>query len=339
FTTNLFARMNRDLGTALPLDGIEHVAHYNDARERIEIYARFHRETHLALPALGRRYRIAPGETILVEISRKFSIDGMTAPARRHGLAIVRAFTDPTRAFALLLLRRMERPDPDLALRARVRRTLAATRQRTLELVAPLDALRLTGQHSSLMGPVVWDLAHIANYEDQWVAQLTDRQRTDTDIGRDQLFDPIRHPRAARFRLPLAGPAEVHAYLDETRARTLDALGLLGTTASHPLARDGYLGAFLAHPHAQHTETILQATQLMPECLYDPPHREAPALARERITTRELVVPGGPFVMGTDDRTMAYDNERPAHIAHLPTFAIDAAPVTNGEFLAFVRDG
>src|SRR5262249_26219915 len=189
-----------------------------------------------------------------------------------------------------------------------------------------------------LMGPVVWDLAHIANYEDQWVTQLTGRQRTAADLARDQLFDPIRHPRAARCRLPLAGPAALHAYLAETRARTLDPLGLVRTGASHPLARDGYLGAFLAQHEAQHTETILQAIQLMPECLYDPPHREAPAVARERITTREIVVPGGPFVMGTDDRTMAYDNERPAHVVHLPTFAIDAAPVPNGEFLAFVRD-
>jgi iron(II)-dependent oxidoreductase len=50
-------------------------------------------------------------------------------------------------------------------------------------------------------------------------------------------------------------------------------------------------------------------------------------------------VPAGPFVMGTDNRTLAYDNERPAHEVHVPAFRIDVAPVTNRAYLRFVEDG
>jgi iron(II)-dependent oxidoreductase len=49
--------------------------------------------------------------------------------------------------------------------------------------------------------------------------------------------------------------------------------------------------------------------------------------------------PGGTVDVGTDDRSQSYDNERPAHQVELAPFWIDAAPVTNGEFRAFVEDG
>jgi iron(II)-dependent oxidoreductase len=49
--------------------------------------------------------------------------------------------------------------------------------------------------------------------------------------------------------------------------------------------------------------------------------------------------PGGAVELGTDDRTAAYDNERPRHAVALAPFWIDVAPVTNGEFLTFIGDG
>jgi len=43
--------------------------------------------------------------------------------------------------------------------------------------------------------------------------------------------------------------------------------------------------------------------------------------------------------MGTDDRTRAYDNERPRHWVALEPFWIDRYPVTNGAYLAFMDAG
>jgi iron(II)-dependent oxidoreductase len=43
--------------------------------------------------------------------------------------------------------------------------------------------------------------------------------------------------------------------------------------------------------------------------------------------------------IGTDDRSAAYDNERPRHAVDLPSFRIGAWPVTNGEYMAFIDDG
>ena len=42
---------------------------------------------------------------------------------------------------------------------------LTDARARTLELLASFDDAALVAQHSPLMSPLVWDLAHIAHYE------------------------------------------------------------------------------------------------------------------------------------------------------------------------------
>ena len=49
--------------------------------------------------------------------------------------------------------------------------------------------------------------------------------------------------------------------------------------------------------------------------------------------------PGGVIRVGTDDRSVSYDNERPEHEVSLPPFWIDAHPVTNGEYVAFIEAG
>jgi L-histidine N-alpha-methyltransferase len=106
FTLNLFARMNRELGAGVPLDAVEHVAFYNDRLERIEIYARFLREVQLHVRPLGRTFRIAPGEMIRTEISRKFRPDAVAAMASAFGFAHEHTYLAPDESFGVLLLRR-----------------------------------------------------------------------------------------------------------------------------------------------------------------------------------------------------------------------------------------
>ena len=81
---------------------------------------------------------------------------------------------------------------------------LNAARQRTLDLLAPFDDDFLTAQHSPLMSPLAWDLAHIGNYEDQWLV----RSLGGDGVGpqHDELYDAFRHPRADRPTLPYSAP-------------------------------------------------------------------------------------------------------------------------------------
>ena len=109
FTLNLFTRMNRELGAGVPVDAVEHVAFYNDRLEQIEIYARFLREVQLHVRPLGRSFRIAPGEMIRTEVSRKFRPEAVAATASAFSFAHERTYLAPDESFAVLLLRRTSR--------------------------------------------------------------------------------------------------------------------------------------------------------------------------------------------------------------------------------------
>jgi formylglycine-generating enzyme len=63
---------------------------------------------------------------------------------------------------------------------------------------------------------------------------------------------------------------------------------------------------------------------------------QAGLTATERDTVPMVVVPGGPFLMGSGDG-QGRDDERPQRTVHVDAFAIDSVEVTNARFLAFVE--
>ena len=109
FTRNLFARMNRELGSSLDTRAIEHVARYQSAREQIETFAYFRRQQSLYLAPIDRRIILPQGESVQVEISRKFRLEQFVPYLEGFGFDAERIFTDERGWFALVLLRRMHR--------------------------------------------------------------------------------------------------------------------------------------------------------------------------------------------------------------------------------------
>ena len=181
------------------------------------------------------------------------------------------------------------------------------------------------------MSPLVWDLAHIGNFEELWLLrEITGAAAIDPAL--DDIYDAFRHPRPNRPALPLLGPAEARRYLAEVRGRVVDTLETVdvdGGDRARPLLAGGYVyGMVVQHEH-QHDETMLATLQLMDDPGYRP---IAPTPPAGSPVGGDIHVPAGPFVMGTDDEFWAYDNERPAHIVDLPAFHIDAAPVTNRDY-------
>src|ERR1700690_2111004 len=110
------------------------------------------------------------------------------------------------------------------ALRDLAAAELLAARERTTLLTTAVDDADLVKQHSPLMSPLVWDLAHIANQEELWLLRAVDgRDPLHPEI--DPLYDAFEHPRAARPPLPLLPPAEARGYAHEVRGRAMDLLG------------------------------------------------------------------------------------------------------------------
>jgi gamma-glutamyl hercynylcysteine S-oxide synthase len=216
----------------------------------------------------------------------------------------------------------------------RIAAELIAVRDRSLAYTEAEDDL-LVRQHSPLMSPLVWDLAHVGNYEELWVLRAA-AGITPLRPEIDDIYDAFKTPRRDRPTLPFLRPDEARDYIGGVRGRVLDVLDAVDLEDPSPLRRDGFVfGLVIQHEH-QHDETMLATLQLsrQPGMVRDgdlPPGRPAgPA---------EVYVPAGPFLMGTDTVPWAYDNERPAHQVDLPAYWIDRLPVGNAAYAAFIEDG
>ncbi|GAA1824273.1 ergothioneine biosynthesis protein EgtB [Planosporangium flavigriseum] len=219
-------------------------------------------------------------------------------------------------------------------LRERVAVELERARARTALLTDAVDDDDLIRQHSPLMSPLVWDLAHVGNQEELWlVRDVGGRDPVRHDI--DELYDAFKHVRADRPQLPLLGPAEARGYVATVRDKVLDLLGGVPFEGRR-LTTDGFAFGMIVQHEQQHDETMLATHQLRvgPAALNAPP--PPPAGAR---VAGEVLVPGGPFTMGTSTEAWALDNERPAHVVDVPAFFIDAACVTNREYARFIAEG
>jgi gamma-glutamyl hercynylcysteine S-oxide synthase len=207
---------------------------------------------------------------------------------------------------------------------------LEQARAATLALVAPLDDEQLRRVFSPIMSPLVWDLGHIAAYEDLWLAhRLAGMELLRPDLA--ALYDAFETPRAVRGDLELLGPADARDYLDAVRARTVEGLAARGVG-------DGVVCEMVVRHELQHGETMRQ-TLALAGLLSD-----SDAAARERPidgagTDAWVEVDAGGFELGAPPDGFAYDNERPRHHAETPAFAISRLPVSNREWRRFAADG
>lgn len=223
------------------------------------------------------------------------------------------------------------------SMQERARQLLERTRRRTLDLIEPLSEQALNAVHDPLMSPIVWDLGHIANFEELWIVQNAGGQRPlREELG--TVYDPFAAPRRERGGLAYLPSEECFAYMDAVRERSLACIEQADLSdESNPLLAGGYIFDLVARHEQQHSETILQTLQIMTTEAYEPERRiDFPAAGK--ASPEMMLVDGGPFELGASGDWFAYDNERPQHVRELAPFWIDVLPVTNGEMQVFVED-
>ena len=211
--------------------------------------------------------------------------------------------------------------------KARIAERLGEARERTLALVEPVAEDDLDHVHDPLMSPLVWDLGHIAAFEDLWLC----RRVGGLELVRPDLadvYDAAETPRSERGDVPYLRRREAVAYMDAVRERALAVL----ESVEEP---DSTWDMIVQHEQ-QHNETMLQTLQLAAPGTFAPERREG---RDGHAATGSVELAAGPASIGSDAPGFTYDNERPRHEVDLPAFRIDRAPVTNADFLAFVEDG
>jgi gamma-glutamyl hercynylcysteine S-oxide synthase len=214
---------------------------------------------------------------------------------------------------------------------AQVLQALAATRERTLALVAELDDEQLERVYSPIMSPLVWDLGHIAAYEDLWLGQ----RYGGLELLRPELatlYDAFETPRAVRGEIEALGPADAREYMTAVSARSADVIAIRGVG-------DGVLCEMVLRHELQHSETMRQTLDiagLLPAA--EQAVMNAP-LAAVGAGEDWLEIPGGTFAMGAGEHSFAYDNERPRHDVELAAFTIARRPISNASWLRFSEGG
>ena len=211
---------------------------------------------------------------------------------------------------------------------------LESARTRSLSLLEPLSDEALSVQHSPLMSPLVWDLAHIGNYEDLWLIRHLGAAAVRPEI--DELYDAFLQPRVRRHQLPLLSPAQAREYVRRVRGRTLELLASLDLDVEDPHLAGGYVHRMVIQHEHQHDETMLATLQLSGLAIDHPPV-VPPGLDWQ--SSGEARIASGAFTMGTDLDPWALDNEKPAHSVRLEEYWIDVAPVDNATWISFIDAG
>jgi len=209
---------------------------------------------------------------------------------------------------------------------------LARARAQLRTLIAALPADGWLGPRASHLNPPLWEFGHLVWFQERWCL----RARPDGTVGSsllggaDLLYDSSAVPHDTRWDLPLLEPAAVDDYAAQVSA-AIDAR--LRDAFNSDLA---YFAELCVYHELMHIEAWWMAFQ---DLGYAAPaeNRLGHALPQRmqplQIAAGEVVLGSGP------DQGFIFDNEKWPHTVPIPAFEIDATPISEIQFAAFVDAG
>ncbi|HEX2226101.1 MAG TPA: selenoneine synthase SenA [Candidatus Binatia bacterium] len=214
-------------------------------------------------------------------------------------------------------------------------RAMRAFRARTLALTTDLNAAQLIGPRISVVNPPLWEIGHVAWFQEFWVLRHLRRQRPLLETG-DRLYNSTDVAHDSRWELLLPTREETLRYMDMVLENSLQFLE--GQQELSP--EELYFHLLAIFHEGMHAEALAYTRQTLSYAapvLTEPP-TEIPGAGGS--CPGDVEVPGGTFSIGAaPDFPYVFDNEKWVHEVEVKPFRIARAPVTNGEYLAFVEDG
>lgn len=223
--------------------------------------------------------------------------------------------------------------------KAVLRSEMERVRKKTLSLLDNVPDEFFKVRVHDFYSPIGWHFGHIGMTEEFWIcSQALNRPCLDNHL--QFLFANLpENPKDNRVHLP--SRPEIMAYLAQTRCRTLQALEETDLATEAPLIADGYAWEFALQHECQHQETIAELLQLIQkQRLASATGESIPTLtvSESAAPTPMIVLPGGTFIMGSNDRH-GYDNEKREHPVEVAAFELDETPVTAAQWMQFLADG
>src|SRR5262245_6454644 len=211
-------------------------------------------------------------------------------------------------------------------------------REQTMSIVAPLEIEDFVIQTAEYMSPPRWHIGHTSWFFETLLQTYQPGYQT---YSEDFLFyfnsyyegfgkRIERAKRGTRSRPTVAETIKYRQRIDEAMLGFLERAGERDDSSTIlKLVRIG-----LEH-EMQHQELLVYDIKHLLCDIYNVPRNATPRAATE--VTGMAEVEGGLFDLGYQGSNFAWDNEKPGHKVFLRDFAIDRAPVTNGEYLQFIE--
>ena len=209
---------------------------------------------------------------------------------------------------------------------------LTQARGQLRALIDCLPADGWLGPRADHLNPPLWEYGHIVWFQERWClrARPDDSFAASLLAGADDLYDSSRVAHDSRWDLPLPSPAEV----DDYASRVAQAMAArLRNALTGELA---YFAELSLYHELMHIEAWWMAFQALG---YAPP--SCPAVAGDLPDPPErLRFAAGAVELGSGpDEGFIFDNEKWRHATPVAAFDIDATPVSQDIFLAFVEAG
>jgi len=210
---------------------------------------------------------------------------------------------------------------------------LHASREHLTRITAGLDGDRLLGPRLAIVNPPLWELGHVAWFQEYWCVRHDERGAAADPIlpGADALYDSAKVAHDTRWDLPLPDLKSTRSYQAAVLERVLRRLE---REPDSPKLK--YFVELAIFHEDMHAEAFRYTRQTLG--YEDPWNGDETAAASDAQPADDVDLPGGTFALGASPGgDFVFDNEKWSHEVRIRPLRIARTPVTNAQFLEFVE--
>jgi ergothioneine biosynthesis protein EgtB len=217
-------------------------------------------------------------------------------------------------------------------------------RRMTIEICEPLEIEDYVIQTDVFMSPPRWHIGHVTWFYDRLLKKFYKNYKPykeDYSHYLNSYYQAFGQPFNKVKRGTVSRPT-VKETLDYWNYINNEVAAFFKTADIKLNVLKNFLLAF--NHEWQHQELLIYDIQHLLQNKYVPKEAKNPPRSNGSERKREMLkIPGGIFELGFDilkwKNQFAYDVEMPSHKVYLNDYYIDNTPVTNADFLQFIRDG
>jgi ergothioneine biosynthesis protein EgtB len=216
-----------------------------------------------------------------------------------------------------------------------------ATRQKTLDLAAPLSEADMQIQAEDFVSPSKWHLAHTSWFFEEFILRSLGFRSAHAEPYRflfNSYYESIgqRQPQKKRGLISRPSLAEILSYRQEIDQALLDALA---TGLSRDLLALLELGIQHEQQHQELflTDILYNLAQNPLHPVYVPSESAVADIAAANAAMQDFS--GGLVHIGHDQTGFCFDNELPAHQVFIAPYRLATHLVTNADWIAFIDAG